>query len=146
MKWKNFQIDKRGEVVKLKEPKNKKILIIITVIAVIGLVLLFVFTNRSIEKQIVGKWTSIGGEECDNNMNEIITFRKDKTIEGIEGFTEYQIEETKHDEYDYVILSGVYEDTTRYRIKVSDDKLSIVYEEGDTYDFDSAIACHMNKK
>lgn len=135
--------------------KNKKIFVLIVLVVVIGLILSFVFmqdksntSNKTsgIKKQLIGSWSSVDGEECDNNMSEIITFRKDNTIEGIDGFNEYRTEASDHKEYDYIILSGQYEDFTRYRINFNEDTLQIVYEEDDIYDFNSAISCQMNKK
>lgn len=129
-----------------KKTKKKNIFVVVALLVACGLTLFILLGNKSLEQEIVGSWITIEGEECLPSTNEIITFRKDKVIEGLEGFSDYRIQETDHNEYDYAILSGHYEDATRYRIKISDEVLSIVYEEGDTYDFESAIACHMTKE
>lgn len=113
---------------------------------ILGTLILLLITgcSQNIEKEIVGTWQAIN-EDCDTNMGSKITFYDDNTIAGIEGYQEYKIEETNHDDFDYAVLSGGYEDVAKYRVKVNDDNLNIVYEEEDIYDFDSAIACHMER-
>lgn len=131
---------------KTKKTSNNKYIIIFIILFLIIMLFIFLLKKPSTEKDIIGSWTSIDKRECDTNMSEVITFNKDNTIIGIEGYKKYSIENTSNDDYDYAILSGGYEDSARYRIKITEDKtLKIVYEDNDTYDFDSAIACHMKK-
>lgn len=132
---------------KEKKLSNNKYIIISIILFLIIMLFIFLLKKPSIEKDIIGSWTSIDERGCiATNMSEVITFNKDNTIIGIEGYKTYSIENTSNDDYDYAILSGGYEDSARYRIKIMEDKtLKIVYEDNDTYDFDSAIACHMKK-
>jgi len=103
--------------------------------------------SQNIEKEIVGTWENINDKgDCDTNMKNQITFTEDNKINGIEGYEKYEIKKSDDNEYDYAILSGSYEDSTNYRIKIDEDDLfHIVYEEDDVYDFESAIACTMKK-
>src|SRR5690625_4335041 len=97
-----------------------------------GVFILFIATgcSQNIEKEIIGTWENLDvDDDCDTNMDEKITFNKDGMIVGIEGFKEYKIEKTDHDDYDYAVLSGGYEDTARYRVKIEEGNLRIVYEE-----------------
>jgi len=100
--------------------------------------------SQSIEKQIVGTWEK--NDDCDNHMDNKISFDDDGNVVGIEGFKTYEIKETDNEDYDYAVLSGGYEDSGRYRIKIDEeDNLHIVQEEDDTYDFDSFKSCSLTK-
>lgn len=132
---------------KTKNRLNKKYIFIPLILVLIVTLFMLFLKKPSIEKDIIGSWVSIDKRECDTNMNEVITFNKDNTITGIEGYKSYSIEKNTNADYDYVILSGGYEDSARYRIKITkDNTLKIVYEDNDIYDFNSAIACHMEKR
>lgn len=130
------------------EKKTKNKIYVLVILGIIIFIMIFMLANRgTVESKIVGNWKSIDDEWCDANLSEVVTFTKNNEVEGIEGFNEYRIEDTDHDEYDYAVLSGGYEEATRYRIKINkDDTLSIVLEDKDVYDFDSAISCHMSKE
>lgn len=105
--------------------------------------------SQSFEESIVGTWHKVDGSEqfCDTNMDNKLTFKDDGGIVGIEGFKTYEIQKSDNKDYDYAVLSGGYEDNTRYRVKIDEDNhLQIVKEEDDKYDFDSAISCSLEKK
>lgn len=103
--------------------------------------------SQSIENKILGAWEGIE-DKCDSDISDIsneITFYDDQTVAGIEGFQEYKIEETNNNDYDYVVLSGGYEDTTKFRVHVTkDDVLNIVNDNYDD-DFTEITACQMKK-
>lgn len=114
----------------------------VAVLLTLGL-LLMAGCSQSIEENIVGTWNKIDkdGNTCESNMDEKITFDEDGDVVGIEGFKTYEIKDSDNKDYDYAILSGGYEDNTRYRVKIDEDNhLQIVKEEDDKYDFDSAIS------
>jgi len=115
--------------------------------SLVVLVIIMTGCSKDIEKEIVGTWQNAGEEgDCDTNMDEEITFTSDGEVIGIEGYNKYDIQKTESENYDYAILSGGLEDNAKYRVKIDDDNhLHIVYEENDTYDFDSQIACNMVK-
>lgn len=124
---------------------NKKKL---TVGIVVGAVLLFVilfFANntvgQSVEKKIVGQWDSVpvnGG--CESGLENGIRINDNGTIEGIEGFKKYEIEETEQ-EYSHLIASGGYEDITRYKVSFTEDDLLVVLEE----DVSDVLTCYFEK-
>lgn len=112
------------------------------------LILLFIIgCSQNIEKEIVGTWQA-DEEKCDpviSDINREISFYDDNTVAGIEGYQEYKIENTNHEDYDYAVLSGGYEDVTKFRIKINkDDKLSIVKDEYED-DFGEVTSCEMEK-
>lgn len=124
---------------------NKKKL---TVGIVVGAVLLFVilfFANNvvgeSFEKKIVGQWSNVPIEKhCDSNIKDGFYIKEDGTLEGIEGFKEYEIEETEK-EFNYLITSGGYEDIRRYEVNFNEDELLVVHEE----DVSDALTCYFEK-
>lgn len=103
--------------------------------------------SQSIDKQIIGTWQA-SEDKCDPDISDInreISFYDDNTVAGIEGFQDYKIEETNNDDYDYAVLSGGYDDTTKFRIKINkDNNLNIVKDEYDD-DFNEITACEMGK-
>ncbi|MDJ0333271.1 hypothetical protein [Planococcus sp. S3-L1] len=124
---------------------NKKKL---TVGIVVGAVLLFVilfFANNvvgeSFEKKIVGQWTvkPINGG-CESDLEDGIRINDNGTIEGIDGFKKYEIEETEQ-EFSYLIASGGYEDITRYEISFTEDDLLVMHEE----DVSEGLTCYFEK-
>lgn len=102
--------------------------------------------SQNIEKDIIGTWKA-NEDQCDPVISDIsreISFYDDDKVAGVEGFQEYKIEKTNNDDYDYAVLSGGYEDTTKFRIKLTDKNLNIVKDEYED-DFNDITACEMEK-
>ncbi|MGE6370596.1 hypothetical protein ACQKDB_15830 [Planococcus kocurii] len=111
---------------------NKKKL---TIGIVVGAVLLFVilfFANNvvgeSLEKKVVGQWVVVPEMNgCDSDLEEGIWINENGTIEGIEGFKDYRIEEVGNQAY--LIAGGGYEDLRRYSIEFNEENDLIMQNE-----------------
>lgn len=121
--------------------KRKLIIVsIFTIIFITG-------CSQSVEKQIIGTWKAIS-DKCDTDIsgiNEEITFYEDNTILGIKGFNEYKFQETKEEDYNYIVLSGGYEDVTNFRYEITSDNILKLVNNNYDDDFSEITACHMQK-
>lgn len=124
---------------------RKKMAAGIVILAVIVIFVVLFFTNnvggQSFDKKVVGQWSNVpvtGG--CDSNLEDGFFIHEDGTIEGIEGFKEYQVEETDS-EINYLIVSGGYEDIRRYEVNFNEDDLLMVQEEN----VSEGLTCYFEK-
>lgn len=123
---------------------KKKLGIGILIGVAVALLVIFTASNvfsESFEKKVVGQWSNVpvtGG--CDSNISGGFFIQDDGTIEGIEGFKEYQIEETDS-EINYLIASGGYEDIRRYEVSFNEDDLLVMQEEN----VSEGLACYFEK-
>lgn len=117
---------------------------IIIVCALVVFAVLFFMNNvagQSFDKKIVGQWSNVpvtGG--CDSNLVDGVYIHEDGTIEGIEGFKEYQVEETDK-EFNYLVVGGGYEDIRRYEVHFNEDDLLVMQEEN----VSEGLACYFEK-
>src|SRR5690606_38126098 len=89
---------------------------IITVAELVIFGVLFFIKNvggQNLEKKIIGQWAvTEGNTGCETDLENGIRINGNGTIEGIDGFKKYEIEETEQG-FSYLIASGGYEDITR---------------------------------
>ena len=124
---------------------KKKLAAGIIILAVLVIFVVLFFTNnvggQNIDKKVVGEWSNVpvtGG--CDSNLVDGIFIHEDGTIEGIEGFKEYQVEKTDS-EMNYLVVNGGYEDIRRYEVNFNEDDLLVVQEEN----VSEGLACYFEK-
>lgn len=117
---------------------------IIIVCALVVFAVLFFMNNvagQKTEKKVVGQWTVIEDNTgCETDLENGIRINEDGTIEGVEGFKEYQVEETDK-EFDYLVLGGGYEDITRYEVNFDEQELLVMKEEN----VSEALTCYFEK-
>lgn len=123
---------------------KKKLAAGIIILAVLVIFVVLFFTNnvggQSIDKKVVGQWTVIEDNTgCETDLEDGIRISEDETIEGIEGFKEYQVEETDS-EIDYLVVSGGYEDIRRYEVNF-EEELLVLKEEN----VSDALTCYFEK-
>lgn len=109
--------------------------------------LLLVGCSQSIEKEIIGTWENIEDSEyvCDSKIeDEKVAFDDDGIIIGVTDFKNYKIKESDNKDYQYAVLTGDYNNTMRFKMKIEDEKLLMV-DKDDEEGFDSSTACYMEK-
>lgn len=121
---------------------NKRILFlgIFTLLIIVG-------CSQNTEKQILGTWQA-SKDNCDPDISDInrqISF-SDNKIAGIDGFQNYEIKKTNNEDYDYAVLSGGYNDTTKFRIKITNDNILKIINDKYDENFDTIRSCHMEKE
>lgn len=117
--------------------------IIIVAVLVIFVVLFFIKNvgGQNLEKKIIGQWAvTEGNTGCETDLENGIRINGNGTIEGIDGFKKYEIEETEQG-FSYLIASGGYEDITRYKVNFNEDDLLVVLEE----DVSEGLTCYFEK-
>lgn len=124
---------------------RKKMSVAVILVVLLAIVAVLFFANNAVgenfEKKVVGEWSNVpvtGG--CDSNIVDGFFLHEDGTVEGIEGFKEYQVEETDS-EINYLVVSGGYEDIRRYEVNFNEDDLFVVQEEN----VSEGLACYFEK-
>ncbi|TCP24445.1 hypothetical protein EV207_1255 [Scopulibacillus darangshiensis] len=101
------------------------------VLILFGLSVMLILSGCSnIEKDIVGHWKVKEDDEALIDEGSDIRLNDDMTIEGFEGYKTYKVEEVKDKDYDYLILSGGYDETKRLQIKMKDKDTLSIHEKG----------------
>ena len=98
-------------------------------------------TDNSIKTQIIGEWRT--DDSCSKYFQDGFRINEDGTIEGVQYFQTYEIEEGNKD-YDYMILDGA-EDLTRFKIRMEGKDEMEVVEDDDSDAFESGLSCNMEK-
>lgn len=126
---------------------KKKLIVGIAVVVALLVVAVLFFGNRdnavgqSFEKEIVGQWKVVPDNTgCETDLENGIRTYDDGTLEGVEGFKVYKIEETEK-EFNYLIASGGYEDITRYEVNFNENDLLVMKEEG----VSEGLTCYFEK-
>lgn len=115
-------------------------LIILTILLLVG-------CSQNIEKEIIGTWENIEKSEyvCDSKIEaEKVTFDDDGIIIGVTDFKNYKIKDSDNEDYQYAVLTGDYNNTMMFKLKIEDKKLLMV-DKDDEEGFSSSTACYMEK-
>lgn len=109
-------------------------------------ILLTAGCSQKVGQEIIGTWEAIE-DKCRSasRIGEKVTFFDDNTVAGIEGYQEYLIEEIKNEDYDYAVLSGGYEDVSKAKFFITEDKVLKIVHENREDDLDGFYSCHLEK-
>lgn len=99
------------------------------------------------EDKLTGVWKTIE-DKCDSNLYDIsedVTFYNDNTMSGIENFQYYKLEDSNHENYDYIILKDIDNETQKFKFNITESKNLEI--RNDTYngDFKDNNGCHLRK-
>lgn len=124
---------------------RKKMAVGIIIVAVLVIFVVLFFTKnvggQNLDEKIVGQWSNVPvNGHCDSDIKDGFYINEDETIEGIEGFKEYQIDETNN-EINYLVVSGGYEDITRYEVHFNEDDLLVMRNET----ISDGLTCYFEK-
>lgn len=113
-----------------------------------GLFILLIVSacSQSTEKAIIGTWKDVDEDnDCIEVEGKKISFDDDGMVVGIPDYKNFKIQEGKSGEFDYIVLSGDFNNTMRYKVTFDSEDNLLFVDEDDEDGMDSSVACHMEK-
>lgn len=97
--------------------------------------------SQSFEDKLIGHWERVDEDEgCSTELEEGFYFKEDGSVEGIEMFKTYEVEEKDGSQTD-IVLDGTLAETTRYIASIDEDEILSIRKETDA----EGMACNMQK-
>lgn len=111
-----------------------------TLLVLIGIsLLLLAACSQSFEDKIVGHWERVNKEKaCDSNLEKGFYFKEDGSVEGIESYKTYEIDQ--QEDHTEIILDGNVAEPTRYSTEIDENNVLTIKEKGA-----KRLTCKMKK-